>query len=86
MPTERVPSRPSAAVIEVVTPDDRYSDLLKKLAEYAAFGVPHIWVIDPKLETFSIYRSPMLTQVQALELPECGLHITAENLFKGASE
>lgn len=86
MPEQRVPSHPPAAVIEVVSPDDRYSDLLQKLAEYAAFGVPHIWVIDPELETFSIYRSPILTQVQALELGECGLYITPSDLFTEAND
>jgi len=86
MPEQRVPSHPPVAVIEVVSPDDRYSDLLKKLVEYAAIGVPHIWVIDPELETLSVYRSAVLAQVPVLALPECGLHITAADLFKGASE
>src|SRR2546426_8028616 len=30
-PDERVPSRPALVVIEIISPDDRYSDVLEKL-------------------------------------------------------
>jgi Uma2 family endonuclease len=34
-------------VIEVLSPDDRASDMLTKIADYLAAGIPHIWLIDP---------------------------------------
>jgi Uma2 family endonuclease len=34
-------------VIEIVSPDDRPSDLLAKVGEYLRAGIPHIWVVDP---------------------------------------
>ena len=34
-------------VIEVLLPDDRASDMLTKISDYLAAGIPHIWVIDP---------------------------------------
>jgi len=34
-------------VIEIVSPDDRASDLLAKVGEYLRAGIPHIWVVDP---------------------------------------
>ena len=34
-------------VIEIVSPDDRPADMLTKVGEYLAAGIPHIWVVDP---------------------------------------
>ena len=46
-PDESVPSRPPLLVVEIISPDDRYSEVLEKLAEYRQWGVSHIWVVDP---------------------------------------
>jgi Uma2 family endonuclease len=37
--------------IEIVSPDDTVSDMLTKIDEYLAAGIPHIWVIDPYKRT-----------------------------------
>ena len=34
-----------------MSPDDGASDLLAKVAEYLAAGIPHIWVVDPYKRT-----------------------------------
>jgi Uma2 family endonuclease len=33
--------------IEVVSPDDDAAEMLTKIADYLAAGIPHIWVVDP---------------------------------------
>ena len=38
-------------VIEIVSPDDTVSDMLAKIGEYLAAGIPRIWVIDPYQRT-----------------------------------
>lgn len=48
--------------VEILSEDDSMSKLMEKLAEYAAKGVPNLWVIDPRLETMSVYRSGDLIQ------------------------
>src|SRR5215472_4504894 len=42
--------RPDLA-IEVVSPDDEVPDMLAKIGDYLAAGIPHIWVIDPYKRT-----------------------------------
>jgi Uma2 family endonuclease len=34
-------------VVEIVSPDDDPVDLLEKVADYQAAGIPYIWVADP---------------------------------------
>lgn len=38
------------------------SAVVEKLKEYAAKGVPNIWLIDPQLRTMSVYRRPVLVE------------------------
>jgi Uma2 family endonuclease len=38
--------RPDLA-IEIVSPDDSVPEMLTKIGDYLAAGIPHIWVIDP---------------------------------------
>jgi Uma2 family endonuclease len=80
-PSERVPSTPPLAVVEIISPDDRHSDLVRKLDEYAAWGVSHIWVIDPELETLTVYSDQNLIRVSSFNLSECGLSVAPEDLF-----
>jgi len=47
-PKERVPSRPPLLWIEILTPDDRMTDVWRKADELLANGVPYVWIIDPE--------------------------------------
>jgi len=38
-------------VIEVVSPDDKPLEMLEKIGDYQAAGIPHIWVADPYQRT-----------------------------------
>ena len=50
--------------IEVLSEDDRMSKMMEKLEEYATKGVPNIWVIDPRLQTISIYSAGTLQEIR----------------------
>lgn len=54
LPHERTPIliRPDL-VIEIVSPDDEVPEMLTKIGDYLAAGIPHIWVIDPYKRTLA---------------------------------
>jgi Uma2 family endonuclease len=37
--------------IEIVSPDDEVPEMLAKIGDYLAAGIPHIWVVDPYKRT-----------------------------------
>jgi len=51
-------------VVEVLSEGDVMSVVIEKLKEYAGKGVEKIWLIDPRLQLLSVYRSPALVEVE----------------------
>jgi Uma2 family endonuclease len=52
---------PPELVVEVLSPDDRWSEVMQKLEEYLAFGIDRVWIVDPRLRQVFAYRS--LTEI-----------------------
>ena len=59
-------------VVEILSPDDRWGELMDKLSEYFAVGVQVVWVADPKTQSVYIYRAPNKVQ-----------HFSAEDTLPG---
>jgi Uma2 family endonuclease len=68
--------------IEILSEDDRMSQVLEKLAEYEAAGIAHIWLVEPRLELLSVYSGGSLNRVERLTAPE-GIELTPEDVFTG---
>ncbi len=45
-------------VVEVLSPNDRWSDVMDKLDEYFSIGVQEVWVADPRHKHMFVYSSP----------------------------
>jgi Uma2 family endonuclease len=84
-PAEQVPSSPPLVVIEITSPDDRHQELLEKLEEYRAWGVAHIWVVEPELKTLYVYAAGSLSKVSEFELRDLDFRVSGQELFAGIS-
>ena len=58
---EQILTHAPIAVFQVLSPEDKAVKLKRKLAEYAAMGIPQIWVVDPEAGIFERYESGCLT-------------------------
>lgn len=38
-------------VVEILSPDDQVTEMLEKIGDYLAAGIPHIWIVDPYKRT-----------------------------------
>ena len=80
-PEGRIPEEPPLVVIEILSKDDRHSDLMQKLEDYQSFGVPNIWVIDPMTKRFSIYTELGLQHVSSFALSGYPFQLAPADLF-----
>ena len=80
-PKENVPSSPPVLVIEILSKDDRYYDVMEKLEQYRVWGVPNIWVVDPIAKRLSRYTEAGLQHVSSLALAHYPFELTPGSLF-----
>jgi len=80
-PLEDVPSSPPLVAIEILSPDDRFAEVLAKLEEYRAWGVAHVWFVDPISRKLYIYTVG-LSETAAFGLPEYGVEMAAPEIFR----
>lgn len=65
-------------VVEILSPDDRWSEVMEKLSDYFQAGVLRVWVVDPRVRKVFVYRS--LSQVETFT---DGQTLGDENLLPG---
>ena len=80
-PADDVPAIPPFVVVEMVSPDERHGELMRKLEEYRAWGIPHIWVVDPEARSLAAYEDRGLQRRERIETPEFGIEIKPADLF-----
>ncbi len=79
-PDEAVPGHPPLIVIEILSPDDRHSEVHAKLEEYRRWGVLHVWLVDPQLRKLYVYNGG-LREVAAFELADPAVKFTVAEVF-----
>jgi Uma2 family endonuclease len=74
---------PLHIAIEILSEADRMSEVLEKLEEYAAKGVPNIWLIDPRLQRISVYAGGNLELVKGDAVSTSdGIELTRDEIFQ----
>ena len=80
-PTALIPAEAPLVVVEIVSPDDAWTDIYAKLREYHAMGVEHVWLVDPESRSLVTYGRNGLSDVRFFELPQFGLRLTIDELL-----
>jgi Uma2 family endonuclease len=77
-PSEQVLTTPPFIAIEILSKDDRMSDMQERIDDYPKFGVSYVWVIDPRAHRAWAYAKDgsheakdgiLRTEDPAIELP-----------------
>jgi Uma2 family endonuclease len=55
-PAEQIFTRPPFLCIEILSQDDRMSEMLERVNDCLAFGVRYVWVLDPRTRCVQIYN------------------------------
>jgi Uma2 family endonuclease len=70
--------------IEILSEEDRVSRLIEKVKEYAAMGVPNIWVFDPRLKQMFVFRGNGLQEIEGdtISTGEPCIELTRDEIFQ----
>jgi Uma2 family endonuclease len=72
---------PPLLVVEILSPDDSYSDTQERAQDYRAMGVETIWIIDPKTRTGRMCRGAQWIEAGRLEAMGTPLYVELTDIF-----
>jgi Uma2 family endonuclease len=80
-PPALIPDSPPLIAIEILSPDDRLNAVREKLQEYRAWGVGHVWLVDPHSRRMYTCDAG-LTEVNSFSIPELNLALEPTEIFQ----
>jgi Uma2 family endonuclease len=72
---------PPVLIVEILSPDDSYSDTQERARDYHAMGVGTIWIIDPKTRTGRMCSGAEWIESSRLEVKQTPLYVDLPDLF-----
>jgi Uma2 family endonuclease len=80
-PQPDVIQTPPILVVEILSPDDTYSDLEERVADYRNMGVAAIWAIDPRTRSGRMCIGDDWKSARRLEVPGTQIFVELDELF-----
>ena len=81
-PREQILTSAPLLCIEILSPEDTVSRVNAKIQDYLRFGVPEVWVADPKERRIWIYRSNGMEEaVEVIRLSGTSVEIPVSEIF-----
>jgi Uma2 family endonuclease len=72
---------PPLLIIEILSPDDTYSDTQERAQDYREMGVETVWIIDPKTRTGRVCSGAEWTEARRLEVSGTPLYVELDSIF-----
>jgi Uma2 family endonuclease len=72
---------PPLLIIEILSPDDSYSDTQERAQDYRDIGVETVWIIDPKTRSGRMCSGSEWTEARRLVVAETPLYVDLDNIF-----
>lgn len=79
-PIEQIATHPPVAVFEVLSPEDRWPRMIRKLEDYETMGIQQIWVIDPKDRSTRRYCNGQLVVAAQFDEPAKAIHFDMKEI------
>lgn len=72
--------------IEILSPNDRMSEMHEKIEDYLAMGVEAVWVVDPRRRISLIADRQGTRPTQVLEFPGAAIQVNVTEIFAELDE
>jgi Uma2 family endonuclease len=80
-PQPDVLTDPPVLIVEILSPDDSYTDTQERAADYRRMGVGTVWIIDPKTRTGRYCVDDVWTASKRLIVPGTPVFVDLDWLF-----
>ena len=81
-PREQILTHPPFLCIEILSKDDTMTSMQERIDDYLEFGVPYVWVLDPRTKRARIYtRGIMREAVGVLETENPAIQVPLSEVF-----
>ena len=80
-PQPDVLAKAPVLIVEILSPDDSYTDTQERAADYLAMGAVTIWIIDPKTRTGRFCVGDTWTAATHLIVPGSAIFVDLDWLF-----
>jgi len=77
---------PPHHVVEILSPDDTYTDTQARAEDYRNMGVLTLWIIDPRTRTGRMCIGTDWIAADRLEVPGTPLYVVLDAIFKGMGD
>jgi Uma2 family endonuclease len=81
-PKEQILTKPPFMCIEILSPEDRMSRMQERVNDYIRFGVPYVWILDPKEQKAYRCTTAGLTEVAELRTGNPEILVPLRELFE----
>ncbi len=75
-------TEPPLLVVEILSPEDTYSDTQERAQDYRAMGVETVWIVDPKTRTGRMCRGAQWIEASRLEVKGTPLFVDLPEIFR----
>jgi Uma2 family endonuclease len=81
-PEEQIFTTPPFICVEILSRSDRMSEMQERIDDYLSFGVPNVWVLDPRTQRAYLYTREGSREVKdALRTQNPDIMIPLEEVF-----
>lgn len=80
-PDEQILTKPPFICIEILSRDDRLSEIQERVQDYLDFGVPYVWILDPKSHQAWQCRPGEMRQVGELRTENPAILVPLNEIF-----
>ena len=80
-PQPDVLTAPPVLIVEILFPEDTYSDTQTRANDYLHIGVPTIWIFDPATRTARVCSGPSWVEATRLEAAGTPIFVELSTLF-----
>lgn len=80
-PQPEVLAEPPLLVVEILSPDDTYSDTQERAQDYREMGVGTVWIIDPKTRSGRMCSGADWIEASRLEVSGTSLYVDLPGIF-----